>query len=95
MIAPKTFSQISNAINLVKVENGRNLSVLCPPEVSDLGSMRSPKPEMTLGIMMHKRQKNAGDDESNAALQPTGRIIQNPTQGYQWPHKLDLGPTKT
>ena len=43
-----------------------------------------------------KRQKSAGDDQSTLTLKLMGREsseVRN--RGYQWPHQVDLGPTKT
>ena len=51
------------------------------------------QPEMTLGVVVQKWQKGPDDDESTRTLKPMGRVIWN--RGYQWPHKMDLGPTKT
>ena len=55
---------------------------------------RSRQSEMTLGNIVHKRQKSAGDDQSTLTSKRMGRVIRSPKQRYQWRHKMDLGPTK-
>ena len=50
--------------------------------------------EMALGIIVHKQQNSAGNDESILALKATCRVIQIRNRGYQWPHKMDLGSTE-